>query len=154
MDANWDVLQAVDSAARLAAFAVIPIFGALIARHGEQKILKSIEYKRTGLTSEVPANLAELEAFLKAPEGYGDDIPIDPNSHARRLPRQHCVLHAKAVIADSEAIFITSANLTEAALDWNIEVGVLLRDRPVALTATKHFMALIDQERLMPLPQA
>ncbi len=64
------------------------------------------------------------------------------------------VLHAKAVIADNEAIFITSANLTEAALDWNIEVGVLLRDRTLALTASKHFMALIDQERLMPLPQA
>ncbi len=63
------------------------------------------------------------------------------------------VLHAKAVIADEESIFVTSANLTEAALDWNIEIGVLLRDRPLALTATKHFIALIDQERLVPLPQ-
>lgn len=28
----------------------------------------------------------ELEAFLAAPEGYGDDVPVDPNFHARRLP--------------------------------------------------------------------
>ena len=35
------------------------------------------------------------------------------------------VLHAKAVVADDEAIFITSANLTEAALDRNIELGAM-----------------------------
>ena len=28
----------------------------------------------------------ELEALLAAPEGFGDDRPIDPNVHARRLP--------------------------------------------------------------------
>ncbi len=42
------------------------------------------------------------------------------------------VLHAKAVVADDEAVFVTSANLTEAALDRNIEIGLLVRgsDRP------------------------
>jgi hypothetical protein len=34
------------------------------------------------------------------------------------------VLHAKAVVADDEAVLVTSANLTEAALDRNIELGV------------------------------
>src|SRR4030095_6310752 len=28
----------------------------------------------------------ELEALLAAPEGFGDDVPVDPNFHARRLP--------------------------------------------------------------------
>jgi uncharacterized membrane protein YbaN (DUF454 family) len=28
----------------------------------------------------------ELDALLAAPEGFGDDVPIDPNFHARRLP--------------------------------------------------------------------
>ncbi len=40
------------------------------------------------------------------------------------------VLHATAVVADEEAVFVTSANLTEAALDRNIELGLLVRDRP------------------------
>lgn len=39
------------------------------------------------------------------------------------------VLHAKAVVVDNEVVFVTSANLTEAALDRNIEVGVLIRER-------------------------
>ncbi len=44
------------------------------------------------------------------------------------------VLHAKAIVADDEAVFVTSANLTEAALDRNIELGILVRDRAFALT--------------------
>ena len=29
---------------------------------------------------------AELDALLAVPEGYGDDVPVDPDFHARRLP--------------------------------------------------------------------
>jgi phosphatidylserine/phosphatidylglycerophosphate/cardiolipin synthase-like enzyme len=55
------------------------------------------------------------------------------------------VLHAKAVVADDEVVFVTSANLTEAALDRNIELGVLIRDRAFALTICTYFRHLIDQ---------
>jgi len=64
------------------------------------------------------------------------------------------VLHAKAVVADDEAVFITSANLTEAALDRNIELGVLIRDRAVALAVGGYFRSLIDRDPLKPLPLA
>ena len=64
------------------------------------------------------------------------------------------VLHAKAVVADDEAVFVTSANLTEAALDRNIELGVLLRDRALALTIGGYFRRLIDRDLLKPLPLA
>jgi phosphatidylserine/phosphatidylglycerophosphate/cardiolipin synthase-like enzyme len=64
------------------------------------------------------------------------------------------VLHAKAVIADDEAVFVTSANLTEAALDRNIELGVLIRDRAFALTIGTYFRNLIDRDLLKPLPSA
>jgi phosphatidylserine/phosphatidylglycerophosphate/cardiolipin synthase-like enzyme len=64
------------------------------------------------------------------------------------------VLHAKAVVADDEAVFITSANLTEAALDRNIEIGLLLRDRPLAASVSSHFRGLIDRKLLHPLPMA
>ena len=62
------------------------------------------------------------------------------------------VLHAKAVVADGEAVFTTSANLTDAALDRNIELGVLIRDRALAASVTSHFQGLIDREMLRPLP--
>lgn len=37
------------------------------------------------------------------------------------------MMHAKAAVADSRTAFLTSANLTEAALERNMELGVLIR---------------------------
>ena len=62
------------------------------------------------------------------------------------------MLHAKAVVADDEAVFVTSANLTEAALDRNIEL--LVRDRAIAASVSSHFRGLIDRGLLRPLPMA
>ena len=64
------------------------------------------------------------------------------------------VLHAKAVVADEESVFITSANLTEAAFDRNIELGLLVRDRTLAETTVIHFRTLIDKGLLRLLPSA
>jgi phosphatidylserine/phosphatidylglycerophosphate/cardiolipin synthase-like enzyme len=62
------------------------------------------------------------------------------------------VLHAKAVVADEEAVFVTSANLTEAAFDRNIEMGLLVRDRALAASVISHFRGLIDRGLLNVLP--
>ena len=48
----------------------------------------------------------------------------------RRLRDEHGhagLMHAKAAVADSCIAFLTSANLTEAALERNMELGVLIR---------------------------
>jgi phosphatidylserine/phosphatidylglycerophosphate/cardiolipin synthase-like enzyme len=52
-------------------------------------------------------------------------------------------LHAKAVIADAQVAFITSANLTGAALDHNLELGVLVRGGSVPRRLHEHFLALM-----------
>ena len=51
-----------------------------------------------------------------------------------------------------EAVFVTSANLTEAALERNIKVGLLVRDRALAASLSSHFRGLIDRRLLYPLP--
>lgn len=81
------------------------------------------------------------------PNVYYDPRALDPGGPSG-------VLHAKAVVADEEAVFITSANLTEAAFDRNIETGLLLRDRTLAATVVAHFRGLIDRKLLRPLPPA
>ena len=62
------------------------------------------------------------------------------------------VLHAKAVVVDDEVVFVTSANLTEAALDRNIELGLLVRDHALAASVSAHFRTLIERGFLLPLP--
>lgn len=52
-------------------------------------------------------------------------------------------LHAKAVIVDGRDVLLTSANMTNAAYDKNIELGVLCRGGSTASRVQKHFDALI-----------
>ena len=71
---------------------------------------------------------------------------------ALEADRSGGVLHAKAVVVDGESVFVTSANLTEAAFDRNIELGLLVRDRALATSMTAHFATLIEKGLLSTLP--
>lgn len=86
------------------------------------------------------------------PGGVRPRVYFDPRALDLGVPSS--VLHAKAVVADDEAVLVTSANMTEAAFDRNIELGVLVRDRALALSMTGHFQVLIEQHRLRALPSA
>jgi phosphatidylserine/phosphatidylglycerophosphate/cardiolipin synthase-like enzyme len=77
-------------------------------------------------------------------------VYYDPRS--LDLERASGVLHAKAVVADNRTVFVTSANLTEAALDRNFELGFLVRDSALAMSVASHFQALVDQSLLVRLP--
>lgn len=80
-------------------------------------------------------------------------VYYDPRSLDLDDLDERAVLHAKAVVVDDEGLFITSANLTEAANKRNVEMGVLLRDRGMALTVVTYFQRLIDERRLLLLPE-
>jgi hypothetical protein len=49
---------------------------------------------------------------------------------------------------------MTSSNLTEAAFDRDIEMGLLMCDRALAVSVISHFRALIDHGLLHFLPMA
>ena len=53
-------------------------------------------------------------------------------------------LHAKCVIVDSERLFISSANFTEAAQERNIEVDVVLNSRTLAIRLTDFFARMVQ----------
>lgn len=71
--------------------------------------------------------------------------PID-----RREPPD-AKFHAKAVIVDGRDVLLTSANMTNAAYDRNIELGVLCRGGGVASQVQRHFDALIARGVLEPV---
>lgn len=87
----------------------------------------------------------------RRPAVFYDPRSLDPAAEAGG---DGGVLHAKAVVADDESVLVTSANLTEAAFDRNIEMGLVLRDRPLALSVSARFRALIERRHLLPLPAA
>ncbi len=87
IEKHWDTLKNVDGPETLQTLGGIIDHIADMRESFEDKIiLQAIHLKRTGATEERPAKQVEIEAFLAAPEGYGDDVPVNPDYHARRLP--------------------------------------------------------------------
>lgn len=86
------------------------------------------------MRSTPPARGVRADIILESPEnldgGGGAGVyakygvyewPLDQRSPA------NAKLHAKAVIVDTRDVLLTSANMTNAAYDKNIELGLLCR---------------------------
>jgi phosphatidylserine/phosphatidylglycerophosphate/cardiolipin synthase-like enzyme len=54
----------------------------------------------------------------------------------------------KTAVADSEVAFLTSANLTEAALERNMELGVLIRGGKMPSAIERLIETLIESGEL------
>jgi phosphatidylserine/phosphatidylglycerophosphate/cardiolipin synthase-like enzyme len=117
-------------------------------------LLLNIQRKRGDSTNtdELVRKFAERFWSVDWPGKSRPRVYFDPRSLEKGGPSG--VLHAKAVVTDEESVFVTSANLTEAALDRNIEMGLLVRDRALAASVSSHFQKLIDNHLLSPLPMA
>lgn len=84
----WDDLQIVEDAADLAFLKKKPKIAENLALFADAEVLEAIREAKSGKGGEKPVKQVELEALLAAPEGFGDDVPVDPDFHARRLPER------------------------------------------------------------------
>ena len=82
----WDDLQIVDGPGELAFLKKKPRVMERLAAFSDSEVLEAIREVKRGKSAERPVKQVELDALLGAPEGFGDDVPVDPNFHARRLP--------------------------------------------------------------------
>jgi hypothetical protein len=82
----WDDLQIVENAADLALIKKKPRITERLSRFSDDEVLEAIRGVKRGPENERPVKEVELDALLAVPEGFGDDVPIDPNFHARRVP--------------------------------------------------------------------
>ncbi len=84
--ALWDDLQIVDTVDQLAFLKKKPQIADLLSPFSNDEVFEAIGVVKGGHDDERPVKHVEIEAILAAPEGFGDDVPVDPNFHARRLP--------------------------------------------------------------------
>lgn len=82
----WDDLGIVQQPAELSFVKRKPDVAARLARFSDDEILGAIKQVRGGATAEKPVKQVELGALIAAPEGFGEDIPVNPDFHARKLP--------------------------------------------------------------------
>lgn len=57
-------------------------------------------------------------------------------------------VHAKCAVADGQEAFVTSANLTGAAMERNMEAGVMIGGGPLPAQLENHLLALITTKHL------
>ncbi|MEX2555583.1 MAG: DUF1998 domain-containing protein [Actinomycetota bacterium] len=98
----WTQLQTVESPAELAFLKKQPQITEKLAPFSDAEVMDAIQEIKGGAQVERPVKEVELEALLAAPDGYGDDVPMDPDFHARRLP-EHVWRNAK-VSDDVESV--------------------------------------------------
>jgi hypothetical protein len=82
----WEDLQIVENASDLALLKRKPKITQRLAEFSDEEVLDAIHARKHGAAEERPVKQVELDALLAAPEGYGDDVPVNPDFHARRLP--------------------------------------------------------------------
>ncbi|NUM46444.1 MAG: phospholipase [Anaerolineales bacterium] len=102
-----------------------------------------------------------VSLLLETPDSSADKISFDPllalgeelraYAHLYVWPKEkralspdgkHGSLHAKAAIADGQTLLISSANLTEYAMNLNMELGVLIRGGALPGQVEGHFEEL------------
>ncbi len=102
--------------------------------------------------------------IIETPLASNDKISFDPLQHFSKLLREnvdiyawplenrllsedgkHGSLHAKVAVADSHTAFITSANLTDYAMNLNMEMGTLIKGGDIPYITEKHFVELLNQ---------
>jgi len=82
----WDYLQIVDDVAGLAFLKKKPNVAEKLAPFSDEDVLAAIGAVKGGGVVERPVKQVELDAILAAPQGFGDDVPMEPDFHVRRLP--------------------------------------------------------------------
>jgi hypothetical protein len=82
----WDDLQIVDNAMGLGFLKKKPKIAQRLAAFSDDEVLQAIRARTGGGAQDRPVKQVELDALVAVPEGFGDDVPVDPNFHARRLP--------------------------------------------------------------------
>jgi phosphatidylserine/phosphatidylglycerophosphate/cardiolipin synthase-like enzyme len=70
------------------------------------------------------------------------EVHFDARSLEIDADRRAC-LHAKCVVVDGREVFVSSANFTEAAHHRNLEVGIKMESREIALRISGYFDALL-----------
>ncbi|PYE52976.1 DISARM system phospholipase D-like protein DrmC [Deinococcus yavapaiensis] len=143
----------------------------LSVRHTERVLVELVDAARervfvaSYVAYDVPSVVAALDGacargvnvsiLLETSAAKGGSLSVDSIEKMRAaVPRATLyewnptrrvgAVHAKAVVVDGAACLVTSANLTTAALERNMELGVTIRGGRVPEQLDRHFRALVD----------
>ncbi len=103
----------------------------------------------TSLDSDIVDRFVERFREKEWPGRRLPAIYYDPRSLALSARDRAC-LHAKCIVVDHSTTLVSSANFTEAALERNIEAGVLIESAAFADHLERHFEGLVQKGAMQP----
>lgn len=125
----------------------IPHIAQSLLRAATRNVVISIVLESKDMSAG-PMAFSELKAWgtelTAASNIYFWPVEERPKSDAG----QHGVLHVKCAVADQNSAFISSANLTDHALNLNMELGVLIRGGEIPRDLHAHLRGLIESNVL------
>jgi len=98
--------------------------------------------------------LAKFSQNFRKRDWPGTRLPViyyDPRSLTLEA-KEKARLHAKCIIVDQKVALVSSANFTPAALERNIEVGVLIRSDRFASQLARNFLKLVENKHFLRVP--
>jgi len=135
------------------------LFGELAERMDDEPDLEVrlfLNVHRKGYKDETPAAILlhefatafrdEIWPGKRLPQVFHDPRALEVGGSTRAC------LHAKVVVVDDVRSLVTSANLTEAAQERNIEAGVVVEDASLARALRAQFDTLVDHGDLKKVP--
>jgi phosphatidylserine/phosphatidylglycerophosphate/cardiolipin synthase-like enzyme len=101
---------------------------------------------------------SEGKVTFDAFAALGDDVVqhstiyVWPKENRERDERnRYGSLHAKCAVADESVLFISSANLTEFAMNLNLELGILIKGGSAPLAVRRQFSRLVNEKIITPI---
>ena len=108
----------------------------------------------------------QVRVLLEQSKAHGGNVTVDSIAMLREsIPRAQIYewdktaagaahtasVHAKCAVADGTVAFVTSANVSDAAMERNMELGVLLRGGQLPGQLDRHLAALVTTKQLRAL---
>lgn len=141
------IIELIDSATRsiwIVAFAAyrIPSIVAAFERAIGRGVQLSFVLEDSG-ESQGKVSFDPIHAFGASLAGRAN-VYLWPMEQRQRDERgRHGALHAKCLLVDGEALFVSSANFTEFAMTVNLELGALIKSREIGGDVERLFERLI-----------
>lgn len=127
-------------------------------------IVSFVAYKAdkiyTTITSAIERGV-RVSFLTEASKEHGGSLDVDPTEILKKKfptadfyrwenpdPAHPAVVHVKCAIADETKALVTSANLTGAAMENNMEQGLMISSRRHAGRIAAHFAALVTEHIL------
>ena len=105
-----------------------------------------------------------VDILLESSNKHGGKVDIDSiRTFSEKIPEANLYVwnegktseeglqgsvHAKCAVCDGKWAFITSANLTKAAMERNMELGVLVKGGDLPKSLQRHLQALVDTKKI------